>query len=268
MNVQRLLTWIGLFVSTLMLTIGCASTTVSPDASSPASVTLTVSAAASLQDVLEAIDPLFEQAHSTIQVNYNFGSSGALQQQIEQGAPVDLFISAASKQMDALQAKDLLLTETRYDLLANRLALIVPADSELNLTDFQQLSDANVRKIAVGEPSSVPAGQYADEVFKNLALTDSLQPKFVFTNNVRGVLSAVESGNVDAGIVYETDAQLSDRVKVVAIASETLHSPIVYPLAVLKNSPNAEAAKTYAQFLRDDQAQAVFQSFGFREPAV
>ena len=259
--------FISLFLITLFAIIGCnAINSDSPNPQSSPSVKITVSAAASLQDALETIDPVFEKANPTIQVNYNFGSSGSLQQQIEQGAPTDVFISAAAKQMDALQKKDLILADTRRNLLTNRLVLIVFKDSTLNVTDFRSLANVNVSKIAVGEPRSVPAGQYAEEVFKNLNLTESLKTKFVFANNVRGVLAAVESGNADAGVVYQTDAKLSDRVKVAAIAEENLHKPIVYPIAVIKSSPKIEAAKTYTQFLFDTQARAVFQQFGFGNP--
>jgi molybdate transport system substrate-binding protein len=269
MKMQRLLAWMGLFSIALTFAIGCGVTPSIPSSRlpSPSSVTLTVSATVSLQDALEAIDPLFEQANPSIQVNYNFGASGALQQQIEQGAPADVFISAAAKQMDALQEKELIVADTRRNVLANQLVLIVPADSTFNLSDFRQLNDANISRIAVGEPRSVPAGQYADEVFKNLGLAEALQSKFVFANNVRGVLAAVESGNADVGIVYETDAKRSDRVKVAAVVDESLHQPIVYPIAVLQNSPNLEAAQTYTQFLLDTQARDTFQQFGFGTPA-
>lgn len=264
MNVQRLLTGFGLLLISLSISIGCSSPSTSDAQLSP--VSLTVSAAASLQDALEAIDSEFEQAHPAIQVNYNFGASGALQQQIEQGAPVDVFISAAAQQMDALQAKNLLLTETRRNLLTNQLVLIVPKTSTLNLADFRQLADARVGKIAVGEFRSVPAGQYTEAVFNRLGLIASLQPKLVFANNVRGVLAAVESGNAEAGVVYATDAQGSERVNVAVVAASNLHPPIVYPVAVLQSSTHQESAKTYTQFLFDDSAQAVFQEFGFGTP--
>lgn len=225
--------------------------------------TLLVSAAASLQDALEAIDPLFEQANPTIRVNYNFASSGALQQQIEQGAPADVFFSAAQKQMDALQQKNLVLTDTRRNLLTNRLVLIVPRNSTLGLTSFYQLTGPNVKRVAVGDFRSVPVGQYSEELFSNLKILDPLRPKFVFGNNVRTVLSAVGSGNADAGLVYATDAKISDQVKQVATAPITTHSPIVYPIAVLRDSKNAQAARSYVQFLSDGQSGAIFQKFGF-----
>lgn len=224
---------------------------------------LLVSAAASLQNALEDIKPLFEQVSPSITVNFNFGSSGALLQQIEQGAPTDVFISAAAAQMNTLEKKTLLLPDTRQNLLGNRLVLIVPKASTLNLTSFSQLADGRVRRISVGEFRSVPAGTYAEQVFTNLGILEQLQPKFIFANTVRGVLSAVESGNVDAGVVYRTDAQLSAKVIQVAIASENLHTPIVYPIAVIKASRDPDAAKALAIFLKGAAAFKVFKDYGF-----
>ncbi|HEY9763349.1 MAG TPA: molybdate ABC transporter substrate-binding protein [Trichocoleus sp.] len=222
-----------------------------------------VSAAASVQDALEEIKPLFEQANPNITLAFNFGSSGALLQQIEQGAPVDVFISAAPSQMNTLAEKDRLLPNTRQNLLGNQLVLVVPKDSTLGLTGFPQLIDGRVRRISVGEFRSVPAGTYAEQVFANLGILNQLQPKFVFANNVRGVLSAVESGNVDVGVVYRTDAKVSDKVTPVAIAPENLHNPIVYPIAVIKTSRNPDAAKAFANFLNSATASNVFKKYGF-----
>lgn len=228
---------------------------------------LLVSAAASLQNALEELDPLVESlvepANSGMMVNYNFGASGALQQQIEQGAPADLFLSAANKQMQALADQGLILAETRRVLLTNQLVLVVPADSTLNLTGFRELAQNNVQKIAVGEPGSVPAGQYAEQVLRSLEIFDPVKPKLVYANSVRGVLSAVESGNVDAGIVYATDAKLSAQVRQVAIAAARLHDPILYPVAVLKNSKNPQAARRYIEFLAGQQATELFKKYGF-----
>jgi molybdate transport system substrate-binding protein len=238
----------------------------SPVASSRPSaepITLLVSAAASLQDALEELDPTFESANPAIQVNYNFAASGSLQQQIEQGASVALFISAASEQMDALQEKNLIVKETRRDLLTNSLALVVPRDSTLELTEFQHLTNPAINRISVGEPRSVPAGQYAEEMFRSLGILDQLRPKFVYGNSVRNVLGTVESGNADAGVVYTTDAQISHQVRNVATASADLHTPIVYPIAAIAASRNPQAAHTYTQFLTSQEAQAVFSRHGF-----
>ncbi|MBD0336967.1 MAG: molybdate ABC transporter substrate-binding protein [Cyanobacteria bacterium Co-bin13] len=224
---------------------------------------LLVSAAASLQEVLQDIQPLFEEAHSEVKVTYNFGASGALLQQIEQGAPADVFISAAASQMDALEQGGLLLPESRRDLLGNQLVLVVPQDSTLNLSDFTQLTDDQVRRISVGEFRSVPAGTYAEQVFTNLGILEQVQPKLIFANNVRAVLAAVESGNVDAGIVYTTDALSSEQVTQVATAATDLHDPIVYPAAVIQPSGNPEMAKDFLAFLQSSPAEAVFEQHGF-----
>lgn len=244
----------------LLLAIGCKTVTPIPTG---AQVSLLVAAAASLQDAIEEIDPLFESANPGITVSYNFAASGPLQQQIEQGAPVDLFISAAARQMDALQEKNLIIANTRRDLLTNSLVLVVPRNSTSGLTDFRQLTNSSVKRISMGEPRSVPAGQYAEELFKNLGIWEQLQPKFVFGNSVRNVLGTVESGNADAGVIYATDARISDRVTQVAVAPSDLHAPIVYPMAVIAASRHHQAARTYAQFLMSSPVQAVFRRYGF-----
>ena len=253
----------GIF-STLLIA-GCSAHSLMTvfDDRATAPITLTVSAAASLQDALEAIAPQFSAAHPNIIVDHNFGASGALQQQIEQGAPVDVFFPAAAQQMDALVEKELILSGSRQTLLTNTLVLIAPLTSSLNITDLSQLKTADISRFAVGEFRSVPAGQYAEQAFKQLALLDSLQSKFVFGNTVRNVLAAVESGNADLGMVYASDAQLSNQVKVLAAAPTGAHPPIVYPIAVLKNTPQPEAAQTFINFLITKEAQATFQAFGF-----
>lgn len=225
------------------------------------SANLLVSAAASLKDSLEEIKSVYQKINPNLKVNYNFGGSGALQQQIENGAPVNVFISAGKKQMDALQSKELIIDDTRRDLLTNRLVLIVPNNSDI--TTFQQLALPQVQKIAIGEPRSVPVGEYTQEVLKKLGLFEQIKSKFVLANNVRQVLAAVESGNANAGVVYITDAKTSKLVKVVEIAPENLHSPIIYPVAVLKNSKSISAAKQYVQFLSGKQARAIFEKYGF-----
>jgi molybdate transport system substrate-binding protein len=224
--------------------------------------TLLVSAAASLQDALQELKLIFQKTNGNVTINYNFGASGALQQQIEQGAPADIFFSAAEKQMNALESKGLTIPDTRRNLLTNRLVLIMPSNSKLNLANFRQLTDNNVKRIAVGEFRSVPAGQYAEQALKKLGILEQVRPKLVFGSNVRSVLAAVETGNVDAGIVYLTDAKTSKQVKVAATA-ENLHSPIVYPIAVIKSSKNPQAARGYIQFLSDKQAKTVFEKYGF-----
>jgi molybdate transport system substrate-binding protein len=254
---------IGLAISLLAASCGPSAPAPSQPEAQAQTVELTVSAAASLQDALEAITPDFRAAYPTIDISYNFGASGALQQQIEQGAPADIFFSAAAKQMDALAEKGLILTDSRQDVLTNSLVLIAPAQSQIAVTDIAQLKEAEVGIVAVGEFRSVPAGQYAEQVFTKLGLLEPLQSKLVFSNNVRGVLAAVESGNADVGLVYATDAALSSRIKVLATAPESTHQPIVYPIAVVSDSPNPNAAKTFIAFLQTPVAQTKFKDFGF-----
>lgn len=261
MKRRQIFAFICGIVATFILAAGLRLFTPSPVVAQ-SNTRLLVSAAISLKEALEEVKPLYQRTKPNINITYNFGASGALQQQIENGAPVDIFVSAAQKQMDALASKDDILKDTRSNLLTNSLVLVVPKDSS-GITSFRQLTDSKVKKIAVGEPRSVPAGQYAEEVFKNLGILEQVKPKFVLGNNVRQVLSFVESGNADAGVVYTTDAKASKQVKEVATAAGNLHSPIVYPVAVLKNSKNVSAAKEYVQFLSSNGAQAVFQKYGF-----
>jgi molybdate transport system substrate-binding protein len=223
---------------------------------------LTLSAAISLKPALEELQPLYRRIAPNLRVVYNFGASGALQQQIEQGAPVDVFISAASKQMDALQSKDLILPGTRRNLLTNQLVLIVPKRS-MGVLNLRQLTSPQVKRIAMGEPRSVPVGQYAEEVFKKLGIFTQVKPKLVLGSSVLQVLTTVASGNVDAGIVYITDAKTSNQVKVVEIIAAKMHSPIVYPIAILKTSKQQAAAKAFVQYLSSNQARTVFKKYGF-----
>jgi len=262
MTKKRILAFLGWIVTALFLAIGIRLITPSPVAAQ-ANPTVLVSAAASLKESLQEIAPVYRQAKSNVTIRYNFGASGALQQQIENGAPADIFISAASKQMDAWQEKNLLLQGTRRNLLTNRVVLVVPKNST-GIANFRGLTAANVRRIAIGEPRTVPAGQYAEEILRNLGILEQVRPKFVLGNSVRNVLAAVESGNADAGVVYATDARLSDRVRVVETAAQNLHSPVVYPMAVLSSTRNAAAAREYAQFLASDRrASSIFEKYGF-----
>ncbi|MEM8603190.1 MAG: molybdate ABC transporter substrate-binding protein [Cyanobacteria bacterium P01_H01_bin.121] len=224
---------------------------------------LTISAAASLQDALDVIDPVFEAAHPGVVVDYNFASSGSLQKQVEQGAPVDVFFSAATQQMDDLQRQGLIVAETRQDVVGNQLVLVVPKTAQTKATNFKALTKPQINTIAVGEFRSVPAGQYAESMLQHLGLLTELQPKFVFGNSVRNVLGAVEAGNADAGLVYATDAQLASNVQQVAIAPPDSHPEIRYPIAILKTSAAAAASQSYIDFLAGPQAQAVFTEFGF-----
>lgn len=230
------------------------------------STQLTVSAAASLKNAIEEIQPLYQQEHPETEIIYNFASSGSLQRQIEQGAPVDIFISAASKQMDELEKQSLLLAKTRQDLLKNQIVLVTPKSNKNNnfkLDNFNDLTTQKISKIALGEPKSVPAGKYAQEVLTSFKIDDKVNSKAVYGKDVRQVINYVATGNVDAGIVYRTDAQVVDNAEIVATAPETSHSPVIYPIAVIKDSDRSEAAIELIEFLITPEAQAVFKEYGF-----
>ncbi len=225
-------------------------------------VELLVSAAASLKDSLAEIKTAYEGENNNVKLTFTFGASGALQQQIENGAQVDVFISAATKQMDALKDKGLLLDETRREFLQNEVVLIVPKDSTA-VTDFKDLTSDKVKHIGLGEPKGVPVGQYAEEVLTKLQLLDKIKGKVVYGNDVKEVLTWVETGNADAGIVYSTDAKVSDKVKVAASAPKDSHKAVLYPAAVIKSSKNVDAAKAFTEFLYSNEAKPVFEKYGF-----
>jgi len=226
-----------------------------------AKVNLTISAAASLKDSLAEAEASYKQSHANVDFSNNFGSSGTLSAQIDQGAPVDVFLSAAAKPMDNLALKSEIVPDTRHNLLRNTLVLIAPLDSTLR--DFSGLVSNNVKMIALGDPASVPVGQYGRQTLTSLHLLDRLNSKFVFAKDVRQVLTYVESGNADAGLVYATDALTSSKVRVVATAPEGSHDAIVYPVAVVKGSHNVEAARAFVWYLSGPAAQAVFVRRGF-----
>lgn len=266
MNNKRILAFLSWVFVSLVFFISCNQIT-TPNPTSIANptaqpISLTVSAAASLKDAMDEIKSLYSKEQPKVNLTYNFGSSGALQQQIEQGARVDIFISAANKQIDALQQKGLLVNGTRKDLLKNQLVLIAPQNSN-DVTDFKDLTSPRIKKIALGEPKSVPAGQYAQQVLTSLKIADQIKSKSVYAKDVRQALNYVESGNTDAGIVYLSDAKSTQKVKIVATASEKSHSPIVYPIAILKSSKHLDAAKNFVQFLSGNAAKSVFEKQGF-----
>lgn len=202
-------------------------------------------------------------------VNFNFGASGTLQRQIETGAPIDVFASAGEKQMDELAAKDLIDKTSRVDFASNKLVLIVPQNSNLNLTNFSELTDVKVQKIAVGNPKTVPAGQYTEQLFERNNLKNALQAKLILAEDVRQVLDYVVRGEVDAGVVYATDARIAEgKVKIVAIASESDHEPISYPIATLKYSKQKQSAKQFTDLIFTADGQKILQKYGFSRVVV
>lgn len=246
----------------MMLALGCGSEQAKPEKKAEP-VELHVAAAASLTDVMQEIAANYEKEHPNVKITFNFGSSGALQQAIQNGGQTDLFFSAAQKQMNALEQDGLLADGTRRDLLVNEVVLIVPREGGKAITDFQQLTGADIQHIALGEPKGVPVGQYAEEVFTKLGLLESIKGKAVYGSDVRQVLSWVESGDADCGVVYATDAAVSKKVKVAAKAPADTHKPIIYPAAALKESKHLAEAKDFLAYAANDANKKLFEKYGF-----
>ncbi|MDQ0200769.1 molybdate ABC transporter substrate-binding protein [Neobacillus ginsengisoli] len=225
-------------------------------------VALTVSAAASLQNALTDIKAAYEKAHPNVTITYNFGASGALQQQISQGAPVDLFFSAAEDKFNQLVQKGTIEKQKDADLLGNDLVLVVPKDNTKGIKDFTDLTKA--AKISLGTPESVPAGQYGKETLSNLNIWNAVQGKVVYAKDVRQVLTYVETGNVDAGIVYKTDALISPKVTIIATAKDSTHKPIIYPVGVIKDSAHVKDAKQFYDYLHNAKSVRTFEKYGFK----
>lgn len=233
----------------------------------PGAQELTLSVAISMKEAVEELGRRFVQARPGVIPRYNFGASGDLQKQIEAGAPVDVFISAAQAQMDALEKQGLILPATRRVFARNVLAVIVPSDSRVDLGKPRDLLGAKVRKIAIGNPKTVPVGRYSEESLRTLGLWGSLQPKFVFAENVRQVLEYVSRGEVDAGFVYTTDAAVrAGRVREAFRPPQDSYRPVVYPVAVVAASKHPELGRAFIDLLVGPQGKAVLSRLGFRPP--
>lgn len=222
--------------------------------------TLTISAAASLVDALDEITTLFNEEYPDVEVDYNFGGSGALMQQILQGAPVDVFFSANADHFREVMEEGLIDEENTVDLLTNELVLIVPAGSDA-VTSFDDLENAD--EIGIGNPESVPAGEYSVEAFESMEIMEDIESKFVHAEDVRQVLNYVETGNVDAGVVYHTDTLMSDDIDVIDAATEDAYSEIVYPLGMMNDTDNEAAQLAFFEFMQSEEAGEVFNEYGF-----
>jgi len=226
-----------------------------------------VFAAASLTDALKEIATAYESS-SGDKLVFNFGASSTLARQIQEGAPADLFFSADEAKMDSLAKGGLVVKETRKSLLSNTLVVVVPVDSNLTIASPADLATTKVRVLALAEPQSVPAGIYAKEWLKSQKLWSRVIDKVVPTENVRAALAAVESGNVDAGIVYKTDAGISKKVKIAYEVPAAGGPKISYPLAVIAASKHQEAARKLLAYLESAPALDVFRRYGFLIPAA
>jgi molybdate transport system substrate-binding protein len=251
----------------LVLIIGTVFSASSPSfAESPKEIT--VSAAISLKNAFEEMRRLYESQEPGAKVIFNFGASGDLRQQIEGGAPVDVFASAAQKDMNEAEKKGLIAVGSRVNFAANSVVLIVPLKSGPAIKSFAGLKSKNIGKIAVGNPRTVPAGRYAEEVLKYYKMEDRIKDKLIFTENVRQVLDYVSRDEVDAGIVYSTDAMVrSKEVAVVATAPEASHKPVVYPIAVVKASKNSKLARAFIALVTSPEGKVILAKYGFKTVA-
>lgn len=228
---------------------------------------LIVFAAASLKDVLNDAKYAYMAEHPNVKVTYNFGGSGALQQQIEQGRPSDIFFSAGKPQMKALQDKGLVLDNSVKTFLGNKLVMITPRNGN-GFTSFEDLRKPSVKKVAIGDPKTVPAGQYALQTFERLNLLDAIKPKLIYGEDVRQVLSMVENRIAQAGVVYSTDALNNSYVQISDVASYDTHDAIVYPVGIVKSSRQPKLAQNYIDFLMSDSGKKLFEKYGFVIPLM
>jgi molybdate transport system substrate-binding protein len=229
-------------------------------------VELTISAAASLTDAMKEIEANYEKSHPYIELNFNFGASGALQQQIEQGAPADVFVSAATKNMNALVDEKLIASGDQKNLLQNSLVAIIPSDSSDTVTSEKDLTADSIKTVAIGIPESVPAGTYAKEALTNAKLWDQLESKLVQGKDVRQVLQYVETGNADAGFVYKTDALTSDQVKIAFEVDKNSYTPANYPVGIIEGTKHRTEAEQFYTYLQTPEVLEVFAKYGFSIP--
>ncbi|WP_405321145.1 molybdate ABC transporter substrate-binding protein [Methanobrevibacter thaueri] len=223
-----------------------------------------LAAAASLKNVFDdKLIPMFEEKYPGVKVTPTYASSGDLQTQIENGLETDVFMSAANKQMNALVDKGIIDNATNLQFLENKVVLIVPADSDSNISSFDDLKNVE-GNIAIGDPESVPAGQYAKEVLNNTGIWDDVESKLSLGTDVTAVLNQVAQGSADCGIVYATDAKSTDDVKVICEAPEdALDTPVIYPIAAIKDTNDTDATNAFMDFLQTQEAKDIFVEYGF-----
>lgn len=226
---------------------------------------LTVSAGASLTNAFNDIGKEYEKANPGTRVLFNYGSSGSLLRQISRGAPVDVFASADLETMDRAELQKLIVRDTRINFVANKLVVVVPGDSSVQIRSLADLATPDVKRIGLGTPESVPAGRYAKEALELAGQWEVLKDKYVFGQNVRQVLDYVARGEVDAGFVYLTDAALmQDKVKVALQAQ--VKQPILYPIAAVKGGGNEKGARGFIAFVKSDTGRKILAKYGFAEP--
>lgn len=223
---------------------------------------LTVLAAASMTDAMQEIGEAYQKTHENIEITYQFDSSGTLKTQIEEGAPADIFISAATKQMDELVQGELVEEDSVFPWLENKVVLIVPKDSEDGPDSFEDAAEEEVSMIAIGN-EDVPVGQYTQTIYQNLGLWENIQAKANLASNVRQVLDWVATGNAPCGVVYATDAQIEKNVKVVCEAPKGSCDPVIYPAGMVSASKEKEASAEFLEYLKTEEVSEILEAYGF-----
>ncbi len=225
---------------------------------------MTISAAISLRNAFEEIGKVFEKNHPQTKIRFNFGASGDLARQIEGGAPVDVFASAAQKEMDEIAQKGFITSGTRMKFAGNSIVLVEPSTSRIRIESFEDLRKAEVKKIVIGNPKSVPAGRYAEEVLKCLNHWNAVKEKLVFAEHARQVLDYVARNEVDAAMVYSTDARIRPKeVRIVMKAPGKSHQPVVYPIAIVKGSKKQSLAKEFTTLVLSIDGKNILDKYGF-----
>jgi molybdate transport system substrate-binding protein len=226
---------------------------------------LIVSAAISLKDVLTRLSADFEKHNGPVKILYNFAGSGQLRAQIENGAPADVFVSASAGDMDKLSQKKMIHESSRINLVANHLVLIVNKKRPPALKNVSDLTNNNIQRIAIGNPATVPAGQYAKDALGYYKLYGPLTAKLILGENVRQVLDYVARGEVDCGFVYTTDALVEKAVAVALELPDNTHKPIIYPAAVMNSSKDAPLAGQFVKFFQQPENTRIFKEYGFEQ---
>ncbi|TGZ98416.1 molybdate ABC transporter substrate-binding protein [Rodentibacter pneumotropicus] len=245
-------------ISTALFVIGFSVSLATP-------AKVTVFAAASMKDVLQNVAADYARQNPKNNVVFSFASSSTLAKQIEEGAPADIFISASNKWMKYLSEKNLTVKETEKVLAGNELVLIAPVKSAVDSVDISKGEWVNALKdsyLSVGDPAHVPAGQYAEEALIKLNLWDKVKDRLARAKDVRAALVLVERAETPYGIVYSTDAKVSQKVKTVGVFPAESYQPIAYPMAILKEQDNANS-RDFLKYLASDAAKKVFESYCF-----
>jgi molybdate transport system substrate-binding protein len=261
---------ISVFIFVVLLIAGCTNknaekeSTVKPKENNTRTE-LMISAAISLTDALDEIKTIYEKEHP-VALTFNLGGSGSLAQQIQQGVPSDVFISANETWMDTLERENLINKDSRADVAGNNLVLITIELSNMNYQSINELNPDDVDKVAIGNPDSVPAGEYAEQALQQLNVWNELNDdnKLVLAKNVRQVLTYIETGNADIGFVYESDALTSDKINILTTVDKTLHDPIIYPAAVIADTAHEKESADFVAFMNSKQAQQILEKYGFK----